>query len=116
MEWDFEYCEIELNENNATVVLRLTDEHDAHPDNSNYSRNVKLIKTEDGWKGCGGTLFQGNLYVDLECYDSRYDRYYMSIYSFSPSTGENTILYLAIAVASLADMTALVVRRKRIVE
>ena len=31
----------------------------------------------------------------------------------SPSTGENTIFYLAIAAAALAAMTALVVRRKR---
>ena len=30
-----------------------------------------------------------------------------------PSTGENTILYIAIASAVLAAMTALVVRRKR---
>ena len=62
---------------------------------------VELKKTDDGWKVCGGTVFDA--YV--------LDRSWFK--DATPVTGDTSILYLAIAASALVTMSALVLRRKR---
>jgi LPXTG-motif cell wall-anchored protein len=52
-------------------------------------------------------MFNRNVWPDVSSHA-------LDLYSDTPpQTGDNTVLYLAIAASALAAMTALVVRRKR---
>ncbi len=64
---------------------------------------AELTKTDEGWKISGGTCL------------SEYFGNHMgnNWYYKQPETGENTVLYIAIAGAAVVCMTALLVRKKR---
>ena len=102
--WDFENV-VDIKNVNGIVTVTLNEIE------IGLYGTAKLKKVDGKWMVCGGSIFDGGLS------DSGLNYYYRNdipIYDLSsPSTGENTILYLAIAGAALAAMTALVVRRKR---
>ncbi len=101
LEWDFDNAEIEIVDDKATVTLKVTKDYDMPED---YSETIKLFKTGDEWKICGGSLF----------INDTNEAFYTSFYNTAaPETGENTVLYIAIAGAAVVCMTALLVRKKR---
>ncbi len=89
--------------NNAEVTFDVVDGEggtDVLVDNV----TVTLKKTAEGWKINGGTCFSADF---VEGFGDNWFK------NTNPSTGENTILYIAIAGAAVVCMTALLVRKKR---
>lgn len=70
---------------------------------SEITVTVELEKVDGNWKIGGGSFFEDECTpVEENWYSAK-----------SPSTGENTTLYIAIAGAAVVAMTSLVVRRKK---
>jgi LPXTG-motif cell wall-anchored protein len=86
------------DEKSAEITLQYDLSHSDWDKNKNVT--ITMTKTPEGWKINGGTLFS--------------DRHYYNWYpEKSPSTGENTALYIAIAGGAVVAMTSLVVRKKK---
>ncbi len=71
-------------------------------DHTEVFLELNMVKTENGWRINGGNFFEDDCIPFVNWYPEK-----------SPETGENTVLYIAIAGAAVVCMTALLVRKKR---
>ena len=103
-DWDVDNF-VDMKNNDGDVTVTFTNYSVPDPDYEIVYGTAKLKKIDGKWIVYGGSIFDQTEYNG---------QVYRRIFApDAPKTGENTVLYIAIASAALVSMVAMVVRRKK---